>query len=136
ERLRAEELGVGLRDAAGRLAQPVALGVLAEGEQELAGRVLRALEIDAVGALDRVEEGGVHAASSWSTALHERAAGSCSVRTAVSPEPAPSRIPSTTASTSLQTSAGRSDEMSGQGQPVRRRRFPAIRASKPRRARM
>ena len=51
------------------------------------------------------------------------------------PLPEPSRIPSTTASTSLHTSAGRSGEISGHGQPVSMSRFPWIRASKPRRSR-
>ena len=99
------------------------------------GGVLRSLEVDAVLALDGVEEGGVHAASSCRTALHERPTGSCSWRTACRPLPEPSRIPSTTASTSLHTSAGRSGEISGHGHPVRISRFPSIRASKPRRAR-
>ncbi len=50
-----EELGIGAGDPGGRLAQPVAVGVLADGEEDLADRGLDALQVDVALDLDAAE---------------------------------------------------------------------------------
>jgi hypothetical protein len=50
-----EELGVGAGDPGGCLAQPVAVGILADGDEDLADRGLDALQVDVALDLDAAE---------------------------------------------------------------------------------
>lgn len=50
-----EELGVGAGDPGGRLAQPVAVGVLADGDEDLADGRLDALQVDVALDVDAAE---------------------------------------------------------------------------------